>query len=528
MTDFGLYSGLMRKSNIFETKAQNRQMELQIAERQEARSKQKLAAQAEVDAKIQEFYDTVNQLDILEQDKERVNAADKRYRTDVINGIKQYNGNLEQFMLTGGAGTLAAYRNNLMQSVEVTNAITNKTNYAQWMNAQANGLWVKDVGVDVDVVNPDGTVTKERRVVPVDQAWGMFEKGQIEQFPWDGAEQDIDVGPEIFQTLYKDPRNPYSQETEVTPQDVYLWVREHGGSHDQATGKMEKYVQYRDQGGTEWRYKSGDIMEYKIKQQQLANMRQQHKMNSMQMQQQLGSNSVLDFQARIRNAGPGEDIKLLPEEEEFFAKQFGFVWDEELGQYKTTRNLDVLDRWSENNPNPATYNLSQFDSFYPEGYTIGPNGEVMLKLKASYSDYNNSGADNSLPLTEGLFGNDSRPEGAHLNNFSAIGGDSWGDDRYEGNVYIPITDYYTNDYNPSYLNKQIGVRSNADMTPSRMTNEQRYQQNAQMLDGTINSLVNIIGGNYGDAGEMLYQFVTDEEDQSGGQGAQNMIYEQGQ
>lgn len=527
MTDFGLYSGLMRKSNIFETKAANRQMEIGLAERMDQRAQVKLERQAAADAKIQEFYDTVNQLDVLEQDKERISAADKRYRTDVINGIRQYNGDVDKFLLTGGAGTLAAYRNNLMASEEVTGAIANKTNYAQWMNAQANGLWVKDVGVDVDVFNPDGTVTKERQIVPMDQAWGMFEKGQIEKLPWDGAEQDIDVGPDAFQSLFKDPRNPYSQDTHVAPQDVYLWVRERGGSHEQATAKMEKYEQYVSQGGTEWRYKSGDMMQKKIQEAQLRNMNQQYKMNQAKMSQEMGKTNVLDFQARIRNAAPGEDIKLLPEEEKFFANQFGFVWDEDTGQYKTTRNVEVMDRWSENNPNPAKYDLRNFSSFYPEGYTIGPNGEVMLKIKASYRDDDFGSMDN-MPMSEGLFWQDERPEGSHLNNFTQVGGDAWGDDQYEGNVYIPITDYYTNDYNPTYLNKQIGVRANADMTPSRVSNEQRYQQNAQVLDNSINTLMQTIGGSYEDAGQMLYEYSTEEEDNSGNQGAQNIINEQGQ
>jgi hypothetical protein len=50
MADFGLYSGLMRKSNIFETKARNRQMEMQIMSAMEQRSAQELKERGAIDA----------------------------------------------------------------------------------------------------------------------------------------------------------------------------------------------------------------------------------------------------------------------------------------------------------------------------------------------------------------------------------------------------------------------------------------------------------------------------------------------
>jgi len=525
MADFGLYQGLMRKSNIFETKAQNRQMEMQIASVMEQRSKEKLVAEQEVSAKVQEFYDTVNQLDILEQDKERVNSAEKRLRSDVIQGIKQYNGDLEKFMLAGGTGTLAAYRNNLLESQEVRGAIENKTNYAQWAHAQANGLWVNDVAVDVNVLNPDGTETSERKKVSMNEAWKMYENGQIATLPWDGAEQDIDVGPEFFQKLYKDPRNPYSQDTEVAAEDVYTWVRQHGGSDAQAKKKMEKYVQYRDQGGTPWRYQSGDIMKLKLQQAELRNSNQRYQMNKQAMQEQLPRTNILDMESRIKNAAKGEDVKILPEEMNFYANQFGFVYDETTGVYKTTRDIPAFDRQTKDNKNPKEYSLRNFSSFYPEGYTIGENGEVMLKMRATYAD---NGGDDLIPMYEDWLGFGKANEGVDLNNWQRRGADQWGGDNYEGNVYIPITDYFTGDYESTYLNKKIGVTGAADFHPNRVGNDERFQNSANVLNNFFNTMSGVIGSTVTpeQAAEYGFNYVTDDGTNGGEGGAMEHLNSQ--
>jgi len=351
----------------------------------------KLQRQAEIDKAMSEYFNSINELDILEQDKERVQSAEKRSRSDVINLVKKYNGNMEQFYYGGGSGALETYKNNVMESEEVKNAIANKMQYAQWQHAQANGLFVKEVGVDVPVIDEEGNITKERKKVSMDEAWGLFENGHIDKLPYDGAEKDIDVGPDMFQKFYKDPRNPWSSDNLVTPQDVYLWVRERGGSDDQARAKMNKYTEYVNQGGTEWRYKADPKINLDIKQAQLRNMNQQYKRNKMQMEQNLTSSAVLDFQSRIRNAGPGQDIKLLPEEEKFFAGQFGFVWDKDKGQYTTTRDVTVFDRWASDNQNPRQYKLRDFlyipitdyyQSEFPQTYI---NDQINVRQNAYFT-----------------------------------------------------------------------------------------------------------------------------------------------
>jgi hypothetical protein len=532
--DFALYEGLQNKSNIFEVKAQNRQMEMQILQAMDQRSEMKLAKQAEIDAKMQEYYNSINELDVLEQDKERISATEKMLRGDVINKVIQYNGNLQHFMYGGGAGTLQAYQNNLMESEAVKGAIANKTNKAQWDHAQANGLWVKDVGVEVPTLDPEtGEMVMQPKKVSMNEAWELFEKGVIDKLPYDGAEKDIDVGPEFFQKIYKDPRNPYSQDTAVTPQDVYTMLYERGASDEQARFKANKYAQMLEQGATQWRYKSGDPMKLAIQKQQLANMRQKHKMNKQQMNQNLTSSAVLDMTARVRKAAPGEDIKLYKEEQDFFFNQLGITYDKEKGTYTSKAGLKGYDRYSSQNENPASYDLRSFETLHPEGYHIGPNGEVMLKFRATTMS-NDEG-----PISGGIFGGMNPNEGADVNNWKAVKGTggTWGiggiTQMYEGNIYVPVTDYFTNEYDMTYLNQEIGVRQNAYMTPysAMQTNDQRSMQYANDLNNLTNLIMNSSGANYDQSGSALYQYATSDDADRGGQeyglrGAQAILEEQ--
>jgi hypothetical protein len=519
--DFGLYQGLQRKSNIFETKAANRQMEIAIVEQQDIRAKQKLQESAEVDAKIQEFFDTMNQLDVLEQDKDNIDSAERRYRADVINGIKQYNGDLSQFMLSGGAGTLASYRNNLLNSEEVRTAISNKTNYAQWMNAQANGLWVKDVGVEVDVMDPEtGEMRKEQKKVTMDEAYALYENGQIESLPWDGAEQDIDVGPEMFQAMYKDPRNPYSQDTEVSPQDVYLWTLEHGGSEDQAIKKMNKYVQYRDGGGTPWRYKSGDMLNYQIKKQQLANMRQSYKQNAAAGAKGPENLTPIDVTMRLKTGKPGDYIPILPQEVDFWTKQLGITKDED-GNYKVPAGVELFDREDRANPDPKVYDSATFDSMIPAGYTITPSGKVMLKFTASYED---SGwfENEERPAGENFWGWDGWNDGASINNFTKSDGDKW-----TGEVYMPVDRLISDQYFATSLNQAVDMNWRDTQEMPYVVNNYKLQLGARQYQDAANQF-RAAGVPEEMIDQYMLQYVTNDPEAGTPYGAADVLHEQTQ
>lgn len=483
-------------------------MELQIMEAMDIRAEQKLQRQAEVDAKMQEYFNTINELDVLEQDKGRISAEEKRLRMDVLNKVKQYNGNLEHFMYGGGAGTMQSYHNNLMESEAVKNAMANKFNYGQWMHAQANGLFVKDVGVEMPVLDPEtGEMRMERRKVSMDEAHGLFEKGVIDKLPYDGAEKDIKVGPEMFQQIYKDPRNPYAMDTEVSAQDVYTWVLEHGGSHDQAMYKSQKYQTMLDQGATQWRYKSGDFLKRDLMKAQIYGQHLKNKGLKMQNEQfQKPPNLILDPMSRVRNMGVGQQEQILPDEWEFISGNtgLGLQFDKESGNYKATRPTKGYDLYVKGqNDSPKEYDLRNFDEMWPVAYVKDPKtGAPMLKMGVRY---NTDGKDSdAIPVYES-WSFEQYNEGTHVNNWNRPSGDEWGSDTWEGTVYVPVQDQL-GWWSQTYMNKETNVRSNAWMYPesgAHTSTEIMYNDMETKMGAAADYVSQKIGVSWNEAYEMV-------------------------
>ncbi len=514
MADFGLYMGLQRKSNIFETKAQNRQMEVGLMEKMDMRSQQKLQQQAESQAKIQEFYDIVNQLDVLKADEERVQSAEQTAKAGVIEGIMSFGGDVGKFMLGGGVGILADYRNNVLQSEEVKNAIYNKTNHAQWLDAQAKGLFVKDVGVDVPVMLPDGTKTTEHRKVSMDEAYKLLENNVITELPWDGAEQDIDIGPDFFQTLYKDPRNPYSMDTEVAPEDLYNALRSDGASDDQALKKMQSYETYLSKGGTPWRYKSGDFLR---KAEHDSRMKTQQMQRNMMRNQQGGSgnNKYLDIISKVRNIPQGGSAPIGSAEWKILSNPvaLGLSYNSETGFYVPTKGgVKAYDLYQTgSNENPKEYDLTAFDNVQPIEYVNDPKtGRPMIKLSVTYRD--DGRVDSSgRPWREDFWGTERPQDGVHLNNWTRTDANTFwsgtdGGEQWEGTVFVPV-DRWINPQTAPVFNKAINVQDNqygAIPESYMQTSDDIFNYNMQMQDEAIKIVMEKIGVSYNEAAQIIH------------------------
>ena len=465
--DFGMYTGLQRKSNIFETKAANRQMEMQIAATREQRAQADLQKDTEVDVAMQQYFNSINELDVLDQDKERIKAEEMTLRMDVIDKVRQYNGNLQNFAFGGGAATMEKYKNNVMESESVQNAIANKTNYAQWQHAQANGLFVKDVSVEVPFYNEEtGQTEMRKQVVGMDKAYQMFEKGQIGKIPYDGAEKDIDIGPEFFQKIFKDTANPYSTDNKVTANDVYLTVREDGGSHDQATTKMKKYQELIDNGATQWTYRMLDPMDLKLKQAQLNNTRLRNKALRTSQEPKQGKR-VTDMVGRFDDlerpdtkiGKAGGTTRLLETEMDilFNNANLGFTKDDVTGMYKALKSVEAFDWYDANsNPDPKKYDMTMFETIMPDVVTIDERtGKPMLKMDVTYSASTASGNEEAYPMYEQWDGNEEINDNSYIGNFSID--DQWGsDEKFSGSVYVPL-DAYLNKYNKTIMNEKTNV-----------------------------------------------------------------------
>jgi len=503
--DFGMYTGLQRKSNIFETKAANRQMEMQIAATREQRAQEDLNKDTEIDVAMQEYFNSISQLDVLDQDKERIKAEEMTLRMDVIDKVRQYNGNLQNFAFGGGAATMEKYKNNVMESESVQNAIANKTNYAQWQHAQANGLFVKDVSVEVPYYNEEtGEIEKRKEVVGMDKAYEMFEKGQIGKIPYDGAEKDIDIGPEFFQKIFKDTANPYSTDNKVTANDVYLTVRENGGSHDQATTKMKKYEELIANGATTWTYRMLDPLDQQIKQEQLRNMRAQRRAANATASGGTEKQRILSPTARLQQIqwSKGEEnppsVVPIDAEIDHIKKALGLIYDKDLKGFMPTKSLEVTDKYVKGkNDKPRTYDLQQFDTVEPLEFQMSPDGTLLMGFQVTYQD---DGSNSANPVTENWIGNDKYSSGAHINNWRRPDGDGWGDDVWQGTVYAPVAKYFEGwqgaqvDADANLTNKLINYPAEGMITSSQIA-----QQGAERINTTFDYLMNAVGMSYEEA-----------------------------
>ena len=82
--------------------------------------KQQAAAQ-----EVQDYLNTVGQIKVLDQDKQRIQAKNDQLEQSIQDGIKAAHYNLEKYRETGGKTQLQAYRNNLLQSEEVQQGLRN-------------------------------------------------------------------------------------------------------------------------------------------------------------------------------------------------------------------------------------------------------------------------------------------------------------------------------------------------------------------------------------------------------------------
>jgi hypothetical protein len=473
----------MRKSNIFETKARNRQMEMQIMSAMEQRSAQELKERGAIDAEMQKYFNAVNELEVLERDQTRIQAKDKELRAGVINSLKQYNGNVKAFMLSGGAGVLNNYYNNLMQSEEVKGALENKTNYVQFQHAQANGLYVKPVGVDVEVVQPDGTIKKERQVVSMDKALELYEKDKISKLPWDGAEKNVPISADYFQRIYKDPSNIYSKDNLVTPQDIYLKVLEEGRSVEQAQEKAKNYEMMLQNGATPWRYKTGDPLDYQLKREKLRGLR----MSNRAASGGFGKGTKIDLTKRLMNLGIGQRANIMPGELEVLSDPalMNLFMDKETGKMTANKDIPAFDIMTVNNPKPAQYNLKDLGDLQPIEFVKTANG-LMLKMRAEY-DINNA-SEGSHPMYEGFWGNNRHDENAHINNFTADD-----NDIVSGEVYVPMDRYMGDRYFRSLANKQSNITADTELYMPMNSHESQINQFLQQSQAGYDILNEVIG-----------------------------------
>ena len=176
MADFGLYSAL-RGTDNWKQRRQDKAMNMKIVEQNaldaEAAQQQSMKAETE----INKYFEDMQNLEVLPEDQERVKQIEQNSRASVVKGIAKYNGDLKRYMSSGGITDLGAYKNSVMKSQEVKQAMSNKTNLNAYLTDAAKGdRFFKKVDVEGKPMN-------------FDEQMALFRAGKISKINYNGSEK---------------------------------------------------------------------------------------------------------------------------------------------------------------------------------------------------------------------------------------------------------------------------------------------------------------------------------------------------
>jgi len=214
MSDWDLYSAL-RYQDDWKQKRADKQMELQLIEKQEQIAQQDMQTQAQMEAGLVDYMNKVKEMNILAKDQEKVNQIELEERARVISGISKYNGDLKRYMMSGGISQLNNYKNAIVNSETTKRAQINKVNYDAALKAKQEGkhlapAFVRYRGDNGETV--EGLATFDQQMV-------LFEQNRLDNIGFAGAVEKIKIDPNVFMKNVKNPNNPYKSEM-VTAEDV--------------------------------------------------------------------------------------------------------------------------------------------------------------------------------------------------------------------------------------------------------------------------------------------------------------------
>ncbi len=247
MGDFGLYAALSGTDN-WAQKRQDKASNLMMLGQMEQRSQQEVAAQMQAEQGIQEQLDKINEFDVLPEDKKDIEEAEQRSRLGIIKGITKFNGDLRKYMASGGLTDLGEYRRGILNSSEMKNAVHNKGQYAQYLDAKQKDMFVGSSEIEVPVFdskgNPkmkDGEIVRERKRLTMDQQLALKKRGMLDRINVGMIEKKGNVNPQFFKSNFKDARKPWSKDNIVTEMDVREALKLQGISDEQADKMSSEY-----------------------------------------------------------------------------------------------------------------------------------------------------------------------------------------------------------------------------------------------------------------------------------------------
>lgn len=229
MADFGLYSALSQPRRNWAQVRQDRMMELGMLQSMQQDLQQRIQAESQARAGVVEYMNQLQQSSVLEGDYERVKAVEQAERQKIVEGIQKAGNNVQKFLNGDGISILNTYRNNIIQSDEMRNAIGNKLAFAQ-------------AGLDKYMGRIARPVFDEQgNRITFEQQIEQFQNGERERLEYGGSVQPIDITKirTIVQSTYGEDR--YKRQA-AGADDIYNIARELGAEDWMAEDIRDGYM----------------------------------------------------------------------------------------------------------------------------------------------------------------------------------------------------------------------------------------------------------------------------------------------
>ena len=498
--DWGLYSALRGQDN-WAQKRQDKMQNLMILERREQKAQGELEKQMQLEQGMQNYFDEISKIDALAEDQGRIQEKEKEARRNIYKGIAAVNGNLKSYMSTGGLSALSEYKRDIMGSDAVKNAALNKVNMSNFIKDKSEGKYIRNVEVEVPVMEADGVTPKvvngeivtEKQTVSMEKQAQMFKDGIITKLSYNGAERKVKLDPLKFSKTTKNPNDPYTSYA-VTTDDMYNYAIEQGASEEYAKKIAVEYGKSAIKTKQPWRWGKDD---------QYADMEKAAKAEKYSRGSSSGSEGVRKLNQTgpelqrnslaAQESGVDKEVVLGVDDGKFFANSLGIKYDSKTRSYVPTRgmsSIDALTRKPVNVTNARNLSLKE--------YITTPDGRIYLLADAVYD------ADEPIegnPHKENVFGGNGLVDDESRNNWQFTNategqqGMEAGDDIVTGEVMIDITQRVGSQRFLDMLNKYVGVTNRFDGAAATQTRgdqerlmQEDYMALVQKLQKNGNSL----------------------------------------
>jgi len=506
MADWGLYSAL-RGQDDWAVRRQDAALNLQAQQMLTAKAKQENKERMEMEAKLAEYQNSVQNLDVLKADQERVQQVEKESRQDIISGIAKYDGDVTKFMSSGGVLRINEYQQAILQSDEYKNAIQNKGQEALWQKDRADkDKFILSSVIELDDVDENGKPIKQKKQVTMEEQMALFNSGQINKISYGGSEKKVPVSAKLFKDEIKNANDPWSPDNYVTEMDVYNRVLLDGGGEEQARLAAQNYGKGIKAAGTPeaaWRWGAGDPYKLMSLEESRRQFDKTHALNKRKVaaaERAAGSGGqkqidvMGNLQRQLLSAGNGGQS---------YSPGVAKVIMDERTTKLTGENAKSATKWganriytgdvfvptgsSENNDLGVSKNIAVSNIVIKEGtgrdaQFININSEDGTPNLYMIADVYGQPGDANFADIKSALGEKSQPFKHNVNESAE---DMQGNSGASAQILIPVDSDFQSLYAKTVYNKQLGITTKADESMLMSGNVEWYMDAAQRAQGLV-------------------------------------------